>query len=353
MSYFNFNLILQLQRALHALTSNVTAEKHSFPRPVIYINGDSMAADLIDKTGDKSSTILADELGIEVYENAYGGSSPAAISTRQGGRKFYVKLSENLPADTSSIDIASFKDYDPWTPRGSSDTFTGTLAGIPVKLRRIGLSGDADTLLKFTVSRITEASAETEIPSDTQFVFDEAENYKDAIQILHASYNWIRTTSDRRQFVVDEMIKCIEHLSVSDKRFLIVPLVNGGGKNNDYNDYESDGTIQGRWRGTDDYNDIIDLNKRLKNAFGPYYLNGFREYFTQGQALEDALNQGLISEITDKDRLDIEFDSVPQSLRNPDDFHWNAVAYRLKAQFFARAIKARGLLINTLKTGDE
>lgn len=298
------------------------------PSPEIAMFGDSMSPEQV-------RSALADKLDRPVYRYAVGGLRARAIGELQGGLPLPVRVVGGVvPGDGSEVDLVPFNDcispfdgrpaFNPYNNQTSA-TRSGTVLGVPVVLRRYGDPGNPATLLKWTL-RLAAAGDELAVPDDSVFVFDDALANRNRIPIIQAGRNDWDSLTDRQQIVwVREYVEAmVDYLAPLDKRFLILSVHTGTGQ----------GT------GTSGHSRITALNAELAETFGDRFCDQ-RGYMVK-HAIQDALDQGLIGEITSDDLADMASDTIPRGLISPDMVHMNSVGWEMFSQYQARQIKARG-----------
>lgn len=128
------------------------------------------------------------------------------------------------------------------------------------------------------------------------------------------------------QTVVADILACIDHLTPSAPRVLVLSVLNG-----DYSTTIGDTTDE--WIGGDEYNQINVLNDELALSFGPSFVD-IRRYL-----IDFGLRDAGITPTT-QDQTDITHDVVPSSLRS-DKIHLNAAGYTVVGNYVARLIRGR------------
>jgi len=128
------------------------------------------------------------------------------------------------------------------------------------------------------------------------------------------------------QTVVSDILACIDHLTPSAPRVLVLSVLNG-----DYSTTIGDTTDE--WLGGAEYEEIKDLNDELALTFGTNFIDIRRYLIDFG--LRDA---GIAP--TMQDQTDITHDVVPSSLRF-DKLHLNSAGYSVVGNYVARLIRGR------------
>lgn len=296
---------------LSNLIDMVTA--NFLPSQEIVCWGDSMTAGA-GGSGTTYPGVLAAALGRTVATRGVGGQGSAAIATRQGGLPMLVTVESNQIPASGSVAVTD-RSQTPITNQGPS-SFSGVLAGVPGILA--ASTEDGGATYAYTFSR-SDPGDVVSCPPESQFVFDYATAGAAQTAIIWSGRNDAKATRANIRDIRDHILAMVDHLTVRQKRFLVVSICNGG-------------AAEGSGSGT--YTQIAAANAELAETFGDHFVD-LRSYMVN-QAIHDA---GLTP--TGDDTTDMAADGIPLSLRN-DGIHFNAAGYTQVGQFLARQIIARG-----------
>ncbi len=277
------------------------------PSTTIEAWGDSMTAGA-GGGGTTYTGVLASALGRTVNNQGIGGQTSAQIAARQGGLQTLLTVTGNEIPASGSVAVTA-RSQSPITSQGSQ-SFTGTLAGIPGTLTRAG-----DGSYSFTR---TTAGSITSCPANTPFLFDIAVGARDKTVVIWSGRNDAKGTRADHTATRDNILAMAAYLTPLVERVLVVSICNGA----------SEGT------GTGAYTQIAAANAELQRTFGDRYID-LRRYLVDF-GLADA---GITP--TTQDNTDVAADTIPASLRS-DAVHFTSVGYTLTGNFIARQIRARG-----------
>lgn len=298
------------------------------PSATIAMFGDSMSPEAVRSR-------LATKLGRTVERYAVGGMTTRAIGELQGGLPLPVRVEGGvLPADGSEVDLRPFAETispldgrpatNPYNNQTSS-TRAGTLLGVPVVLRRYSDGDNSDPSLRWTL-RLALPGEALAVPNDSVVTLDQAIYARPLTQIIQSGRNdWSSLTTRQAIVQAREGIEAmVRWLSPGLKRFLIMSVHTGVGQG----------------AGTAAHTQITAFNDELAATFGAAFCD-MRRYMVD-HAIYDALDQGLIAEITADDLDDIASDTIPRTLISSDGVHYEDVGWEMSAQYQARQIQARG-----------
>lgn len=296
-------------------TNSTPTETHEI-RPIIGW-GDSM----MGGSGTKKNMMeyLEDELGRETRNFGVGGITSEAVAMLQGGNPFYLKpegksfpqkgalVLHNLGTDPYNKQTSSYRD-------GEIDGVHGNL------FRKYVNEPPYKTIhYEFTPGKknITQS-----LKDSVRFQFDDAVQNRLNPVIIWAGRNdskkgeEIYKTRDYIQLVIDYL-----NPSDGEKKYLVLSVCNASSK------HES--------KGSRHYNEILELNKLLKQSFGDHFVD-VRSYL-----VNDAMKE-LSLEPTQEDLKEINADCIPTSLRS-DDVHLNDNGNKAVAKYLAKIILERTL----------
>lgn len=282
------------------------------PSATIEAWGDSLTAGA-GGSGTIYTGVLATALGRLVNNRGIGGQNSAAIATRQGGLKMLVSVTSNQIPASGAVTLTA-RSQTPITNQGPSN-FTGTLAGVSGTLA--ASTSDGGVTYTYTFTRTTAGSI-VSCPVNSEFVFDIAETAKGATALIWSGRNDGLSTRTAVIATRDNILAMADKLSVLNKRFLVMSVLNGAGETT----------------GTGAFNQFAALNAELLTTFGDRFVD-VRSYLVNF-GLADA---GITP--TTQDNTDVAGNTVPVSLRS-DGIHLNAAGYTLVGNFIARQIRARG-----------
>lgn len=296
--------------AINAIKS--TTISALLPTSDIVAWGDSLTAGA-GGSGTIYTAVLATALGRSVNNQGIGGQNSQAIATRQGGLKMLVSVTSNQIPASGAVTLTA-RSQTPITNQGPS-SFTGTLAGVPGTLA--ASTSDGGVTYTYTFTRTTTGSI-VSCPVNSEFIFDIAETAKGATGIIWSGRNDVLSTRAAVIATRDNILVMADKLSVLNKRFLVMSVLNGAGETT----------------GTGAFNQFAALNAELLATFGDRFVD-VRSYL-----VNFGLADAGITPIS-QDNTDVAGNTVPVSLRS-DGIHLNAAGYTLVGNFIARQIRARG-----------
>lgn len=280
--------------------------------------GDSLTAGAFGE-GTNYPAVLASELGIDVQNMGIGGTRTPSITSRQGGKPFVVTITGNeLPAGTSEILVTDY-DFDAYNNQTDQER-SGVLNGVRAILKRYGVVGNEAVTDYYTVRRESAGVGTIPIAAGTQFIFDDAIEYRDRTQIIWAGRNDIPNSRATVTAYRDSILESVAHIRKRHNRFLVVSLTSKG---------SDEGATTLGW--------IRDSFRELKEYLGDHAVD-LQDYMSQ-RAIYDA---GITP--TAQDLIDIEGGFIPASLRESEfnSGHFNATGYTMIGKFMARHIRAKG-----------
>lgn len=293
-------------------------ESRIIPDNEVVFWGDSMTAG----AGGGGTTVpdtVSSELGLTVYNRGIGGQRSDHIAVRQGGRKIIVTVTNNEIPATGSVAVTD-KDV---SVLYSSGNYNGTM-----HCEIAGVQGlmTTDSSNNWTFTRDTDGSAVTVPPGSEVTITEQGTSFienpyplRNKVSVIWSGRNNDKSTQDSVNSLRDDILLMVRYLSTTQKRVLVVSVCNGG-------DYEGTGTST--------YNQIIEVNRELRDTFGDSYID-LRSYMVN-RAIYDA---GITPTTTDLE--DIAADGIPESLRS-DGVHFNSIGYEMAGKFIARTITAKG-----------
>jgi len=274
--------------------------------------GDSM----MGGSGTKNNLMeyLEDELGRETRNFGVGGITSEAIALLQGGKSFYLKPETKSFPEKGALVLHNFG-IDPYNKQTSSYR-DGSIEGIHGNLFRKYVNEPPYKTIhyEFTPGKknITQS-----LKDSVQFQFDDAVQNRSHPIIIWAGRNdskkgeEIYKTRDHIQSIIDYL-----NPANGEKKYLVLSVCNGSSK------HESRGSLH--------YNEILELNKILKESFGENFID------VRAFLVNDAMKK-LGLEPTEEDLAEIKADCIPKSLRS-DDVHLNDNGNKAVAKYLAKII---------------
>ena len=275
--------------------------------------GDSMTQGA-DPDGVSMPGIIKDELKKEVFNGGVGGLNSESIACLQGGRVLKIKLDgDKIPA-SGLVNLTTYN-IQPYIHTTDKNRL-GSINGIAGTLTRVGNPINPIIADSFSFTRTTPGS-EINIIDVDDFIFDDAINHRNEIQVIWAGRNDPRTESQISLIISN--ILSMTNFMTNKAQFLVISVCNG--------------SRQTEGSGSETLLNIIKLNYELETTFGNKYIN-LRKYMVE-KAIYDA---HLIP--TSEDLQDISADCIPSSLRY-DAVHFNAIGNRMAGKYIANIIRSK------------
>lgn len=319
------------------VTGNEWRERTSVGTPMksrITCWGDSMTRGATNRTYGYPQA-LATLLGRTVNNLGIGGDSVLRMAIRAGQFPINMRLTGGvMPASGGVAVDRQFSLEHNILMEGVAfpDTwsFTTTFWGIAGTVT-------TDNLGNWTFTRTTAGVVQTLGTAYQQVLvagpggsslFPDPQTLQSDVVIIWGGRNGGWEDHTRRRTVRDRTLLIANSLLPQHRRFLVLPVFNGRAKT-----FDTDEPLEPS--GSSSYNNIMELNRLLKTQYGPFYVDGLREYMVR-DAIYDA---GLTP--TADDLADIASDCIPRQLML-DNVHLTEIGYTQLATFLANVIKSRG-----------
>lgn len=278
--------------------------------------GDSM----MGGSGTKKNLMeyLEVELGRKTLNFGVGGITSEAVAMLQGGKPFYLKPETKSFPQTGALVLHNFG-IDPYNKQTSSYR-DGSIEGIHGNLFRKYVNEPPYKTIHYEFTP-KKKDIRQSLKDSVQFQFDDAVGNRSNPVIIWVGRNDSKKEDDYIK-TRDNIQSMIDHLSPADgvKKFFVLSVCNGSSK------HES--------RGSRHYNEILELNGILKDAFGEHFID-VRSYL-----VKDAMEKLGLPQTTE-DLAEMEADCIPKSLRS-DEVHLNDNGNKAVAVYLAEFIQERG-----------
>lgn len=251
-----------------------------------------------------------------VRNSGVGGETSPTITARVGGYPFVVRVDDGLvPATTTAVRITldqiNGQTARPLLQGGGGSDFTGTLAGVDGKISLVqpnGASTTWDDANYYTFKR-TNVGSDVVANRPIPFVTDYAKKRMGDIKII-----WIGQNGPSTERAIQDAKAIIQSMRALDKRYLVIS--------------KPTATPADDAAFFAEFGDRFIAAKKYMVEFG----------------IHDALELGLVTEVTAQDLTDISNYTIPLPLcaSTSDRLHWSAAGYTVFAHLIFKKLQFLG-----------